>query len=98
MLAPLLTCNPTSGHHSPDAAAACFAAAVAILASVGRSAAAGANSSHLDERLAEAALCAISIAVTVSEAPSTLTVHFRAPLARGAPPSVQPPSDLKRVF
>ncbi|CAL8466413.1 g5949 [Coccomyxa elongata] len=77
VLAPLLTCNQTRGHQSPDAAAACFAAAVAILASVGRSAAASAGSSHLDERLAEAALCAISIAVTVSEAPSTLTKNVQ---------------------
>ena len=75
MLAPLLTCNPKRGHYSLGAAAACFAAAAAILASVGRAAAASAGcSSHLDERLAEAALCAISIAVTASEAPSVLTV------------------------
>ncbi len=70
--------NTALGQQSRDAAAACFAAAAAILASVGRSAAAGSGSSHLDERLAEAALCAIGIALSVSEAPGTLTVSGRA--------------------
>ena len=80
VLAPLLMNNTALGQQSRDAAAACFAAAAAILASVGRSAAggSGSGSSHLDERLAEAALCAIGIALSASEAPGTLTVSGRA--------------------
>ncbi len=85
VLGPLLS----AGQADTGDVAAAFAAAAAILAAVGRpatksgsvgfksaavgSASSGAGSRHLDERLAEAALCAIGIALTASESPAAVS-------------------------
>lgn len=82
MLGPLLSgIQSAEPQGTGSDAAASFAAAAAILASVGRPAAnsdaanPGTGSRHLDERLAEAALCAIGITLTASESGGSVTVN-----------------------